>query len=258
MTLDACAAIVERSDPDRFAACMAAPLAARARLLPLYALNAELARVPWVSAEPMIAEMRLQWWRDALEEITSGDSAQGHEVLAPLAEVIRDAALPGDVLDRLVAARCWDIHRDPFADRAAFDAYLEDTGAGLMWLAARALGAPAAAEPVVRDAGWAMALAGFLCAVPELEARGRVPLIDGRPQAVAALAGEGLARLRKARAARASLPRDARPALLAGWQTAGLLRLAARDPFRVAEGRLRLSEFARRGGLLWAALTGRW
>ena len=40
--LAACAALVERADPDRFAATMAAPVAARARLWPLYALNIEV------------------------------------------------------------------------------------------------------------------------------------------------------------------------------------------------------------------------
>ena len=68
MTTDACAALVERGDPDRFAAVMAAPVAARTRLWPLYAFNLEVARAPWVTKEPMIAEMRLQWWRDVVAE----------------------------------------------------------------------------------------------------------------------------------------------------------------------------------------------
>ncbi len=41
MSLEACAALVERGDPDRHAAAMAAPPAARARLWPLYAFNLE-------------------------------------------------------------------------------------------------------------------------------------------------------------------------------------------------------------------------
>lgn len=68
MSIAACAALVARGDPDRFAAIMAAPPAARARLFPLYAFNLEVARAPWVTKEPMIAEMRLQWWRDVLAE----------------------------------------------------------------------------------------------------------------------------------------------------------------------------------------------
>ena len=255
MSLSACAALVERGDPDRFAATMAAPVAARAVLFPLYAFNLEVARAPWVTQEAMIAEMRLQFWRDAVAEAVQG-RVRAHEVVTPLAGVNRDHALPVDVLDRIAAARRWDIYRDPFEDRAAFDAYLDDTAGGLMWLAALALGAGPASEAAVRDAGWAMGLAAYLRAVPVLEDRGRVPLVDGRPQAVAALAGEGLARL--ARARRAGVPNVAVPALWAGWQTRGLLALVQREPGRVAAGVVQLTEFRRRGGLLWCALTGRW
>ncbi|MFN4153354.1 MAG: phytoene/squalene synthase family protein [Paracoccaceae bacterium] len=252
MSLDACAALVQRGDPDRFAALMAAPQAARARLLPLYALNLEIARAPWVSKEPMIAEMRLQWWRDVVTE----PAPRAHEVARPLHDLIRQAALPLDVLDRMIEARRWDITRDPFEDQAAMDAYLEDTGAGLMWLSACALGAPPGAEAAVRAYGWAAALAQYLRAIPELAARGRVPLLDGRPQAVAQLAVRGLIRLNTARKATATVPRPVRPALLAGWQAEGLLKQASRDPAAVAEGRVQLSDFARRGRLLWQATTG--
>ncbi len=257
MSISACAALVERGDPDRFAAVMAAPVGARAVLWPLYAFNLEVARAPWVTAEPMIAEMRLQFWRDVVEGAAQGQM-RAHEVAGPLAEVIRIKALPVDVLDRLVEARRWDIYRDAFADRAAFDAYLDDTAGGLMWCAARALDAPAGAENAVRLYGRAAGLAAFLRAVPELEARGRIPLIDGRAEAVAALAREGLGWIAQARAMRGRVPKSVHPALLAGWQTAPVLRLAARAPQRVAAGALMRSEAALRGGLLWQAVSGRW
>ncbi|THD83126.1 phytoene synthase [Aliigemmobacter aestuarii] len=250
-----CAALVEKGDPDRFRALMVAPLAARLRLFPLFAFNLEVARAPWASREPMIAEMRLQFWRDVVDEAGQG-RARAHEVAAPLAHLIRDHALPLDVLDRLVAARQWDIYRDPFADQAALDAYLEDTGAGLMWAACKALGAPDAAEGAVRAAGWAAGLAGFLRAFPELEARGRVPLVDGRPEAVAALARRGLAAWARAHAGRP--PAVCAPALRTAWQTPAILRTAMRDPARVAGDALAPSEFARRWGLLWRAASGGW
>jgi phytoene/squalene synthetase len=252
MTVDACAALVERGDPDRFLAVMAAPMAARARLFPLYAFNLEVARAPWVTKEPMIAEMRLQWWRDVVAET----APRAHEVAGPFHALIGAASLPVEVIDRLIAARQWDIYRDAFADEAALDTYLDDTAGGLMWLAARALGASDQAEVAVRSYGWAAGLAGFLRAVPELEARGRIPLVDGRAQAVRALAAKGLMRLDRARKASATVPRQCRPALLAGWQAEGLLRQVLADPSAVAEGRLQLSEFARRGRLLWQSLTG--
>ena len=239
--LTACAALVERGDPDRFAAVMAAPVVARGPLFALYACNLEVARAPWVTQESMIAEMRLQWWRDALEEIAGGGPVRRHEVVTPLARVLTpDGARR---LDALVAARRWDIYRDPFEDEPAFWRYLEDTGGALMEVAAGVPGAGPA-----REIGTAAALASFFQAVPELEARGRVPLVDGRPGAVARLARAGLDRLNGAGRLR-------HPAVIAAWQARALLRLAVAEPERVKDGALRVSEFRRRAGLLWAGLT---
>jgi 15-cis-phytoene synthase len=255
MTLDACAAQVERGDPDRFLATMAAPPAARAMLFPLYALNLEVARAPWVTAEPLIAEMRLQWWRDAVEEIGAGKTPRAHEVVGPLAGVIRDRALPLDVLDRMIAARRWDVEKQPFDDLPALIAHLDATGAGLMWLSALALGADAAVEPQVRRVGLAGAIASWLLAAPDLEARGRYPLPDGRPSAVADLAGQGLALLRMARGARFGV---AVPALRAAWRAGDILAQAQAQPGRVADGTLGTSEFRRRASLIWRTARGVW
>jgi 15-cis-phytoene synthase len=254
VTVAACAALVERGDPDRFLAVMAAPVGVRAQLFPLYAFNLEVARAPWVTNEPLIAEMRLQWWRDVVSNAASG-AARAHEVAGPLHELIRDFGLPVDVMDRLIAARRWDIQNEPHADLPALEAYLDDTGAGLMWLAARALGAPDTAEETVRDYGWANAAAGYLRAVPDLIARGRQPLPS--KVGVAGLAELGLARLARARTGRNALPKGVAPALLAGWQAEPLLKLARTDA-GVGQSGMQLAEVRRRGGLLWQALSGRW
>ncbi|MDJ0630282.1 MAG: squalene/phytoene synthase family protein [Rhodobacter sp.] len=246
MSLQACAEIVRRGDPDRFLAAMAAPPGARRVLFPLYAFNVEVARAPWVTEEPMIAEMRLQWWRDALDEIARGGPVRRHDVVDALAGVL-DGQGAG-LLDRLIQARRWDIYRDPFEDDHHFDAYLEATAGGLAVAAARALGARDG-EAAIRDVAWAGGLANWFLALPELEVRGRVPLVDGRAEAVAALAGQGLARLRRGKP-----PRRARAALLATWRARGILKRACRAPRRVADGTLGGSEFARRSGLILRSL----
>ncbi len=248
MSLQACAALVHRADPDRFLATMAAPVAARAVLFPLFAFNIEVARAPWVTEEPMIAEMRLQWWRDALAEIAAGAGVRRHEVVDALVPVL-DAEGAG-LLDALIDARRWDIGRDPFADEAAFGAYLDATSGHLLWAAARALGVREG-EAAVRGRAWASGLANWFLAVPELERRGRFPLADGRAEAVARLAQDGLARL-----SAGVVPKAARPALLSTWRARSLLRQARSDPRRVADGRLGHSEFRRRTGLMWYASFG--
>ncbi|OSP54278.1 squalene/phytoene synthase family protein [Pseudoruegeria sp. SK021] len=252
MSLDACAALVQRGDPDRWLSLMSAPLAARRVLLPIYAFNLEVARAPWVTVEPTIAEMRLQWWRDALEEIALGGAVRRHEVVTPLAAVIDGEA--ARLLDRLVMARRWDIYRDPFEDKDHFDTYLAHTAGELMWVAARALGAT---DPgPVADMARASGLAAWFLAIPELEARGRQPLVDGRPEAVRELAEDGLVALRRARCARAQVPVAARPALRAGWRAGYLLSSACKDPLRVVNGALAESEARRRASLIWHASWG--
>lgn len=252
MSLQACARLVQAGDPDRFLAVMAAPTEVRARLLPLYAFNLEVARAPWVTDQPLIAEMRLQFWRDVL----AGSQPRAHEVAAPLQQLLAESGLDPKVLDQLIVARHWDIHRAPFADQGSFDAYIEATAAGLIWAAAQVLGAPPLAEAPFRALGWAAGLASFLRAVPQLTAKGRAPLVDDGPQAIRALAQRGLDRLSTARSLRADFG-PAAAAALAAWMAAPILGQAAREPSRVAAGTLGLSEFNRRGRLMWMTATGR-
>lgn len=243
------AALVEAGDRDRFAAVMATDPAYRAQLWPLYALNLEIVRAPWASSEPFVAEMRLQWWVDALEALRDEGRVPAHEI-GPALAPLRDHLGP---MIALAEARRWDCWREPFEDAAAFESYIDATAGHLAWAAARALGAPLETEGTLRARAFAAGLASFLVAVPELRARGRHPLLDDSADAISTLARAGLARLGSGGA----LPAAARVALLPGWQARGILMRAAREPGRVLEGRLAPSEFARRAGLLRAVLLPR-
>ncbi|SFH37936.1 Squalene/phytoene synthase [Palleronia marisminoris] len=246
MSVNACAEIVRNGDPDRFLAAMAAPPAARRALFPIYALNVEAARAPWVTAEPMIAEIRLQWWRDALDEIAEGKTPRRHEVVTPLAEIVD--AEGAHILDRAVAARRWEIAREPFVGTGQLLGHMDDLAGSLMWAAARCLGASDEAQ--VRGVGVAGGLAGWLTAVPELEARGLAPLPDPSDDGIRALAEEGLSRL-------GSVSRAARPAALAAWEARPVLAAARSDPARVREGRLLRAPAIRRLRLMRMASLGR-
>nr|WP_302476876.1 squalene/phytoene synthase family protein [Ruegeria arenilitoris] len=246
--------MVHRADPDRFMTAMAAPVQARAVLFPIYAMNIEVARAPWVTQEPMIAEMRLQWWRDALQQIAEGPTVRRHEVVTPLSRVLSPHLAA--MLDEFVAVRRWDIYRDPFADEEHFEAYLTHSAGSLMVASAQALGA--ADETVLRDFGYAVGVANWFRAIPELEARGRVPLLDGTPDGVRQLAERALDRMAAARARRVDVSDQARPALYVGWQADRVLRRVLAEPGRVAAGALDVGEIRRRASLIWTASTGRW
>lgn len=252
--LTACAELVQRADPDRFMATMAAPVLARRVLFPLYALNVEIARAPWVTQEAMIAEMRLQWWRDAIDEIAEGKTVRRHQVVTPLSGFLdKDLAA---LLDESIAVRRWDIYRDPFEDVDHFQRYIDRSSGTLMWVAARSLGE--ADEQVVRDVGFATGVANWFRAIPELVERKRIPLLDGTAKGVTELAGEALSRLNRAQKSRNKVSKAARPAMLAAWQAGTILRQVIQNPDRVADGALMQSEARKRASLMIQTATGRW
>ncbi|MXU65938.1 phytoene/squalene synthase family protein [Oceanomicrobium pacificus] len=274
MSLDACAAAVERGDPDRFRTALLAPMPARGDLLALYAFNLEVVRAPWVTSEPMLAEIRLQWWVDALDEIFAGKPPRAHEVVAPLADAIARHDLPQREFSALIAARRFDIGSDPQSSRAAFDAYIDGTAGALMRLAARICDCPDDGLPVVTDLAYAGGVAALWQAVPALLASGRDPVPTGWVTDHAALArgevsepmadairditSDAAAALQRAREARARLPRSVAPALLTAVQAGPVLAQAATDPAAVVQGDLGRRELARRWSALWRGMTGRW
>ncbi|MSU89270.1 phytoene synthase [Rhodobacteraceae bacterium 2CG4] len=259
MSLDLCAQHVARADSDRFAAAMTAPPDRRGALLALYAFNLEVARAPWVTAEPTIAAMRLQWWTDAIAEIYEGRPPRRHEVVTPLAEAIATHDLPRAPFDAAIAARHRDIAPEPHADDDALWAWLDATGGGLTWLAARALGADPGLQPLARAHGTAAAAASLIAALPALIAAHAQPLPPpGGADAVRALADKALETLKHTRSQRGTVPAAVRPAFLAGWQAGATLRAARNRPEAVLKAPPARSEFRRRATLLWAATTGRW
>ncbi len=252
MTIAACAEIVAAGDPDRFRATMSGPVSAREKLLPLYAFNLEVARAPWVSQEPMIAQMRLQFWRDTLAGIAGGGPVPAHEVAAPLAGVLRGAGLSPDTLDDIVVARWADVAREPFATEAALWDYLDATNGGLMWAGVAALGADKALEAPARALGRALGLANWLMAVAELRARGWAAWPSGDYTGLIARAGDDLATARAARFGAAL------PAARSAWRAPGVLNRARAHPDWIGTPRLAGAEAGARLRLIGVSLLRRW
>ena len=250
----ACAKIVEKGDPARFRAAMAVPPRYRPALFALYAFNLETSRAPWMSQETMIAEMRLQWWHDALEEIANAIPHRRHEIIRPLAHVVTPSN--AQVLQRLVAARRWDIYKDPFADQEDFEAYIEATSTSLLYVAASMLGK--IDSSVLNHFGYASGLGRFFLAVPQLLNNQRQPLLDLSSDALRMQAQIGLGRLYNARSKRKDVSREAGYAFLAGWQTGVILKNAIKYPEKILSGGLINHERAHSASLIFRSLTGMW
>jgi phytoene synthase len=145
--------------------------------LALAAFAAELARIPrLVVREPLMGEVRLQWWRDALA-LGEGERT-GHGVADAVRQAVHNYNLPVPLLDGLIEARCLELGGGPFADDPALQDFLWSTEGALFALAARVLGVPSGAgvEAACRASGQAYGMARLLFTLPRTLAEGRIPL----------------------------------------------------------------------------------
>ncbi|GLQ34019.1 phytoene synthase [Amylibacter marinus] len=250
--VQACAAAVQRGDPDRFLSAMSAPVDQRGSLLVLYAFNLEIVRAPWVTKEALIAEMRLQWWLDAIDEIYAGQIPKGHQVVTPLADVIKQHSLPKELFQQLISARKWDIYADPHADAFAFEDYMRATAGNLMALCACTLGGCDLDKAI--EFGYGDGIARLFRAIPALENAQKTPLIDGRGVAIARLAKRALGALD----AGASRDRRVFPAYRAAWMARPVLRRVLKDPASVSTDDLHFSPFGTKMRLISKVFLGRY
>lgn len=234
-----------QEDPDRLAMAMLARSEAQAKLVTLYALNAELARTALSARDPLIAEMRVQWWIDRLGAMAVAPPP--HELLSPLWSAWGPGAA---ALVPLAEARRHDAAREPFETVEEVVAYADATGGALMTHAAQALGAPDVSA--LHAQGRGAALTAWLRAHPALQPLG-LGLAAADPAQLAALARIAVQALRDAADGRRTLPRAAAPALFPGpapMQALGAIMAGEPSP--------RPSDFTRRAALARLALTGRW
>ena len=96
---------VRRADRDRFLGALFAPDPARADLLALLAFDHELARTRTVTREPMLARIRLEWWREAVAEAAGQGKPRAQPIVESLSETVRRHGLAPKVLIALIDAR---------------------------------------------------------------------------------------------------------------------------------------------------------
>lgn len=193
-TADTVAASARAGEPDRYLAALLAPPSARDGLLALAALSAELGRIGHlVTREPMMGEVRLQWWRDALQP-AEASLRTGNPVADALREAMTRHDLPAPLLLGMIDAHASDLEAEPFPTEAALDAYLAGSEGAQFALAAHVLSGAATPqlEAAGEAAGRAYGLARLLLALPQMLAQGRLPLPRGRLEkaSIADLAGE--------------------------------------------------------------------
>ena len=115
-----CNDLVRRRDEDRWLSAQYASAEDRTRLTVLYAFHQELTQIPAAVSEPPLGEIRLQWWREALDEALSGQKVRAHPVVQALAQTGVVTAATRPILEEAIDARAPLLYNEGFTDEAAY------------------------------------------------------------------------------------------------------------------------------------------
>lgn len=170
-----CDALLKREDPDRWLAALFLPAETRKHVHAIYAFNLEIARVRRLVSEPVLGEIRFQWWR----EVLAGDrvsEAEAHPVAAALRDTLAVQGLPAAPLQSLIEARLFDLYGAPMPSLEALEAYARATAGQLFQLAAAIIDKKSGTElsATAAEGGTAYAMTGLMRALPWHATTGQV------------------------------------------------------------------------------------
>jgi phytoene synthase len=175
--LSYCADQVRAGDHDHFLTALFAPSGQREHLYGLFAFNLELARIADSVREPMLGTIRLQWWREAIEDIRRG-VVRRHPVVEAVARTID--RMPCALTDQMIDARALDLSEEPPASLDELVQYAAETGGATTELAAHILSPEQSVDQCAlaacRNVGVAWTLIGIVRSIPFHASRGRVLL----------------------------------------------------------------------------------
>ena len=199
--------LIRRVDPDRWLTSrFIGDPAARADVIALYAFDHELARARRVGSTPLLAEIRLTWWREVLDQIFMDAPVRRHPGAEALAAAVRRHDLPRAPLEAMIDGQI-DALESPSLDANDAVVWADAVQSSAARLAAVILDPSADPKPIAA-AGRAWGLALLLRA-------GSAP-----PEALRAPLRLALDEARRARFSIGALP-AALPARLARFDLAG-------------------------------------
>lgn len=252
---DYCLTQVRQGDRDRYLALLLSPAEARGGLAAIAAFNLELARAASEISESMLGLVRLQWWREAVEEIRAGGSTRRHPVVDALSAATRARRLSADRMLAMIVGKEEELESAEAPTEAVFESRADATAANLIRLSLEAVGLdPLETDLAAASAEIGRAYASVGCARSVLlDARRRKVRLPAERLAEAGVDIDALFELRPqpglpaclrtvAERAEAALdaarqrrfPRRAKPLTLTAKLTAlhlERLRRAAYDPF---------------------------
>ena len=190
------------ADPDRILALAYAPADRRGALAALFRLDETLGRTLRGARDPLLAQMRLTWWHEALSGLGEGAAPTDPALAAVIATGIVPSLVSGTRLAEMIEG--WEALLEEPVDAAALDRYASGRGGVLFGIGAVILGGDHEALAAA-GAGWALTDLARHSSEPSLAARA---LAAARPQLERAMASRWPLRLRSLGALAALASRD--------------------------------------------------
>lgn len=162
-----CGEQAREQDRDRFRVSLFEPLEIRRQIWALLAFNSEIAKTREVVTETQIGHIRLQWWRDKIQEVYDQKTAglQNHQILSELEYTINKHCLAKDHFDHLIYAREFDLEDVPPSSVDGLIKYAELTSQPLAKLVTDIEGVNVE-EKVLNDVSAGYAITGLIRSIP--------------------------------------------------------------------------------------------
>ncbi|KAI9593784.1 isoprenoid synthase domain-containing protein [Syncephalis fuscata] len=172
--LSYCRDLVRKHDYDHYLAGLLYPRQVRDGYWALRALFIELSSIRDVVSEHHIGQMRLQFWRDAIDQVFSGNTPKQHPVIVAIAHTLTSKVASGGApmvsaswIKRIINEREKDVIQPYYNSLAELENYTEATHASAIYLQLELLGIRnLAADHTASHIGKAYGIVTLLRATP--------------------------------------------------------------------------------------------
>ncbi|XP_053324237.1 NADH dehydrogenase (ubiquinone) complex I, assembly factor 6 [Spea bombifrons] len=169
-----CLELVRKRDYEGFLCTLLLPPESQSSVFALRAFNVELSQVKDSVSQRDLGVMRMQFWRDAVDEIYSGNPPH-HPVAAELSKAVQKHKLTKRWLARIIDEREKNLNDRPYRSLTELETYAENTQSSLLYLTLETLGVKDIhADHAASHIGKAQGIITCLRAVPYHSSRRQV------------------------------------------------------------------------------------
>lgn len=171
-----CINLVRRHDYENFLCTLLYPKELRTIGFAVRAFNVEVAQVRDMVSDVKIGEMRMQFWKDAIDKTFSGNPPH-HPVTLQLAQVLRKKTLSKHWLKRMIECRAKMLIDQPFSSLQDVETYYENSVSSIYYVILEGVGLNNVhSDHAASHVGKAQGLTNLIRGIPFNARHGRIYL----------------------------------------------------------------------------------